>query len=91
MELQTILTKAKGLRKFVTVLANPKNQKILKAIEESEEITVTNLWIKLRTFKHMAEVSTQLYQLRQIGVVKTKRKGKQIYYSIADLEKMELL
>lgn len=91
MELQTILTKAKGLRKFGTVLANHKNQKILKAIEESGAITVTNLWIKLGTFKHMAEVSHQLYQLRQIGVVKTRRKGKQIYYSIANLEKMELL
>jgi len=45
-----------------------------------EEMTVTDIYIRLRLNKSFA--SQHLAILRRAGVVKTERKGKFIYYSL---------
>ena len=55
-------------------------QQILKQIDESGRITVTELYVKLRLEQSVA--SQHLAILRKAGFVKTFRDGKYIYYSV---------
>lgn len=60
-------------------------QQILKQIDESGKITVTELYVKLRLEQSVA--SQHLAILRKAGFVKTIRDGKYIYYSV-DTERL---
>ncbi len=71
------------LRKAVLVLraVNHKlRQRIIDLLEESQTMTVTDIYIKLRLEQSVA--SQHLAILRRAGVVLTERQGKFIYYSL---------
>ncbi len=73
------------LRKAVLVLraVNHKlRQKMLELIETDGQMTVTNIYVKLRLEQSVA--SQHLAILRRAGVVRTDRQGKFIYYSVDD-------
>lgn len=73
------------LRKAVLVLraVNHKlRQRMIDLLEESQRMTVTDIYIKLRLEQSVA--SQHLAILRKAGVVKTDRQGKYIYYSLAN-------
>ena len=55
-------------------------QQILKLIDESSRMTVTEIYVKLRLEQSVA--SQHLAILRKAGFVKTERDGKFIYYSV---------
>jgi DNA-binding transcriptional ArsR family regulator len=55
-------------------------QQMLKVIDESEKITVTELYQKLMLEQSVA--SQHLAILRKAGFVNTTREGKYIYYSV---------
>ncbi len=71
------------LRKAVLVLraVNHKlRQRIIELLEDSDTMTVTDIYIKLRLEQSVA--SQHLAILRRAGVVLTERQGKFIYYSL---------
>lgn len=71
------------LRKAVLVLRaiNHKlRQRIIDLLEENSQMTVTDIYIKLRLEQSVA--SQHLAILRRAGVVVTERNGKYIYYSL---------
>ena len=71
------------LRKAVLVLRaiNHKlRQRMIDLLEENEQMTVTDIYIKLRLEQSVA--SQHLAILRRAGVVSTDRNGKFIYYSL---------
>ncbi|NJL76923.1 MAG: helix-turn-helix transcriptional regulator [Saprospiraceae bacterium] len=77
------------LRKAVLVLRaiNHKlRQRIIALLEEGEQMTVTDIYIKLRLEQSVA--SQHLAILRRAGVVVTDRQGKFIYYSL-DKDRLE--
>ena len=53
-------------------------QRIIEVLEESDNMTVTDIYIKLRLEQSVA--SQHLAILRRAGVVITDRQGKFIYY-----------
>jgi len=55
-------------------------QQMIKLLDESGKLTVTELYIKLRLEQSVA--SQHLAILRRAGIVITKRDGKFIYYAI---------
>ena len=55
-------------------------QQILKIINETNKITVTDIYVKLRLEQSVA--SQHLAILRKAGIVSTQREGKFIYYII---------
>jgi DNA-binding transcriptional ArsR family regulator len=55
-------------------------QQIIKLIHESEKLTVTEIYVKLRLEQSVA--SQHLAILRKAGIVSTKREGKFIFYTI---------
>jgi DNA-binding transcriptional ArsR family regulator len=72
-----------ALRKAVLVLraVNHKlRQRIIDLLEEGDNMTVTDIYIKLRLEQSVA--SQHLAILRRSGVVITDRQGKFIYYSL---------
>ncbi|HHH52384.1 MAG TPA: transcriptional regulator [Bacteroidetes bacterium] len=78
-----ILLDYADLRKAVLVLRavnHQLRQRIIDLLEESENITVTDIYIKLRLEQSVA--SQHLAILRRAGVVRTERNGKFIYYSL---------
>lgn len=61
-------------------LSHPLRQQMLQIIDELEQLTVTELFIKLKM--EQSVVSQHLSILRKAGFVVTKRKGKYIYYRV---------
>ena len=55
-------------------------QQILKLIDESGKITVTEIYVKLRLEQSVA--SQHLAILRKAGIVNTERDGKFIFYTV---------
>lgn len=58
-------------------------QQIIKLIHESQKLTVTEIYVKLRLEQSVA--SQHLAILRKSGIVSTLREGKFIFYSINQL------
>ncbi|MCX6263488.1 MAG: metalloregulator ArsR/SmtB family transcription factor [Bacteroidetes bacterium] len=55
-------------------------QQIIKLLDESQKMTVTEIYVKLRLEQSVA--SQHLAILRRAGIVSTTRDGKFIYYSV---------
>ncbi|MEI6582114.1 MAG: metalloregulator ArsR/SmtB family transcription factor [Chitinophagia bacterium] len=55
-------------------------QQIIKLLDESQKMTVTEIYVKLRLEQSVA--SQHLAILRRAGIVTTSRDGKFIYYSV---------
>ncbi len=71
------------LRRTVLVIRSVDHklrQQIIKMLEESPRLTVTEIYIKLRIEQSIA--SQHLSILRRSGILLTKRSGKFIYYSL---------
>lgn len=73
----------KKLRKSVLILRAINHDlrlEIIKLLNEQEELTVTDIYVKLRVEQSVA--SQHLAILRKANVVVTDRKGKFIYYRL---------
>lgn len=71
------------LRKAVLVLRAVNHrlrQRVIDLLEENDQMTVTDIYIKLRLEQSVA--SQHLAILRRAGIVVTERQGKFIYYSL---------
>ncbi len=55
-------------------------QQMIKLLDESERLTVTEIYVKLRLEQSVA--SQHLAILRRTGIVMTQRDGKFIYYAV---------
>ena len=55
-------------------------QQMIKLLDESERMTVTEIYVKLRLEQSVA--SQHLAILRRAGIVMTQRDGKFIYYAV---------
>src|SRR5687768_5502754 len=65
---------------IIRAVNHPLRQQMLKLIHQKNQITVTEIYTKLRLEQSVA--SQQLAILRSAGYVSTKRDGKLIYYSV---------
>lgn len=59
---------------------HPLRKRIIQLLEEKEELTVTEIYVKLRLEQSVA--SQHLAILRRAGVLNTEREGKYIHYSL---------
>jgi DNA-binding transcriptional ArsR family regulator len=57
-------------------------QQIIRLLDESKKLTVTQIYVQLRLEQSVA--SQHLAILRRAGIVKTEREGKFIYYTISN-------
>ena len=57
-------------------------QQIVKLLDENKKLTVTEIYVQLRLEQSVA--SQHLAILRRVGIVKTERDGKFIYYTVSN-------
>lgn len=76
MELEEFKKAALALR----ALNHKVRQQILSLIHEKEEITVSEIYAKLKLEQSLT--SSYLAILRRAGIVKTRREGQSIHYSV---------
>lgn len=79
-ELQIDVQQLKKGGLIIRALKHKLRQQILKLIHSKNEITVTEIYVKLRIEQSVA--SQHLAILRKPGIVVTKREGKKIFYSV---------
>lgn len=72
--------------KLARAIKHPFRQKMLETILNAGELNVTDLYIKLRCEQSVA--SQQLSILLAANLVKTRREGKFVFYSINEETKM---
>lgn len=80
MKHQIDLNLVKKSQMTLRALNHKLRQQILSTIEKSENINVTEIYVKLRIEQSVA--SQHLAILRKANIVKTKREGKIIWYSV---------
>jgi DNA-binding transcriptional ArsR family regulator len=80
MKHQIDLHQVKKAQMALRALNHKLRQKILSTIEKEGNITVTELYVKLRL--EQAVASQHLGILRKANIVITKREGRFIYYSV---------
>ena len=80
MKHQIDLTQVKKAQMALRALNHKLRQKILSTIEKESNITVTEIYVKLRL--EQAVASQHLAILRKANIVITKREGRFIYYSV---------
>jgi|JI8StandDraft_2_1071088.scaffolds.fasta_scaffold288111_1 DNA-binding transcriptional ArsR family regulator len=77
---QSFYDKVKEVHNNLTILQRQSSKKVINLLTEFGELTVTQMFIKMRCEQQV--VSATLSKLRRLGVVKTYRNGKYIFYSI---------
>lgn len=70
----------KKAAKIIRSINHPLRQSMINLISQSQSMNVTDLYVKLRIEQSVA--SQHLKILRSSQIVKTRREGKQIYYSV---------
>lgn len=80
LSLKVDLLSVKKASLILRAINHKLRQQILKLIDETGRITVTEIYVKLRLEQSVA--SQHLAILRKAGFVKTERDGKFIYYTI---------
>lgn len=80
--------KVKVLSEFYKVFSDPTKVKILWALDISE-MCVCDLAVLTNLTK--SAISHQLSSLKEMNLVKSRKEGKNVYYSLADLCVKEIL
>ncbi len=79
-EIQVELLTLKKADLVIRALNHKLRQQIIKLLNDKQEQTVTEIYVKLRMEQSVA--SQHLALLRRAGIVKTRRDGKFIFYSL---------
>jgi ArsR family transcriptional regulator len=66
--------------KLLKALDNPIRQAIIERLESEEEVNVMNIYQHLSLEQSLTSI--HLRQLRQVGLVSTRKAGKFVYYRI---------
>ncbi|MES2645719.1 MAG: metalloregulator ArsR/SmtB family transcription factor [Bacteroidota bacterium] len=80
-EIQVELLTLKKADLIIRALNHKLRLQIIRLLHDKDELTVTEIYVKLRLEQSVA--SQHLAILRRAGIVKTRRDGKFIYYSIS--------
>ncbi len=80
-----------GIKKaslILRALNHKLRQQIVKMLDDKSKVTVTEIYQHLKLEQSVA--LQHLANLRRVGIVKTKREGKFVYYNI-NQERLELI
>lgn len=70
--------------KILKIIAHPVKLEILQVLRISEKLDVTSLCREIGAECEISMMSHHLAKLRDNGVVKSEKHGKQVFYSMAD-------
>jgi ArsR family transcriptional regulator len=82
--------KIEQVARILKALAHPVKLEILEVLEHEEAMDVSTLCGRLRTGCELSMMSHHLSKMKDHGILKSEKKGKQVYYSIVDKNILKL-
>jgi len=77
--------------RLLKVIAHPVKLEILQLLGEEEPMDVTSLCDHIGPDCEISMMSHHLAKMKDNGLLKSEKRGKQVFYSIADLSILNLL
>lgn len=80
------IEKLEKASKILKTIAHPVKLEILQVLGLNEEVDVSSICESLGNECQISMLSQHLSKLKDNGIVKSRKKGKQVYYSLVDRE-----
>lgn len=78
------LKKLQAVAKILKTIAHPVKLEILEVLETEEPLDVSTICKRIGADCEISMMSHHLNKLKDNGIVSSEKKGKQVYYRIAD-------
>ena len=90
---QVVLSKEKltTAARILKVIAHPVKLEILQLLSQQQSMDVTSLCEQIGSGCEISMMSHHLAKMRDNGILKSDKSGKQVFYSIADKSLLKLL
>lgn len=82
--------KLERITKVLKTIAHPVKLDILKVLEQNEPMDVGSIRDKIDCDCELSMMSHHLSKMKDNGVLTSEKKGKQVYYSIADRKLLKI-
>lgn len=82
--------KLEALAKILKTIAHPVKLEILMHLKDEEPLDVSTLCFKIGVGCEISMMSHHLAKMKDNGLLKSDKKGKQVYYSIANRDILNL-
>ncbi|TXC76254.1 ArsR/SmtB family transcription factor [Luteibaculum oceani] len=84
------LDKLEKVARLLKTISHPVRLEILEALEEYKTLDVSTIGENIETVVEQSMLSHHLIKMRDNGVLKSKKEGKHIFYSIAEPEILKI-
>ena len=82
--------KLQKVAKILKVIAHPVRLEILQVLEENEPLDVSTICATLGAECEISMLSHHLAKMKDNGVLISEKKGKQVFYQIADRQMLSI-
>lgn len=76
--------KLQGVAKILKTIAHPVKLEILEVLEQEEPLDVSTICERIGAQCEFSMMSHHLAKLKDNGILKSEKQGKQVFYRIAD-------
>lgn len=84
------IDKLEQVANVLKAIAHPVKLEILEVLEQSEPLTVSEIREQVSNEVEQSMLSHHLIKMKDKGVLKSEKKGKQVYYSITDRQILKI-
>lgn len=82
--------KLQGVAKILKTIAHPVKLEILEVLEHEEPLDVSTICERIGASCEFSMMSHHLAKLKDNGILKSVKKGKQVFYSISDRQVLKI-
>lgn len=82
--------KMEGVAKLLKTIAHPVKLEILEVLESEEPLDVSTICARIGASCEISMMSHHLAKLKDNGVLVSEKRGKQVFYSIADRQVLKI-
>jgi len=82
--------KLQAVAKILKTIAHPVKLEILEVLEQEEPLDVSTICDRIGAQCQFSMMSHHLAKLKDNGILKSEKQGKQVFYSIADRQVLKI-
>ena len=82
--------KLNAVAKIFKTIAHPVKLEILEILEAEEPLDVSSICERINAFCETSMMSHHLAKMKDNGILRSQKKGKQVFYTIADRQILSL-
>jgi len=87
---QFSIERLQGVARILKTIAHPVKLEILEVLEAEEPLDVGTICARIGMNCEVSMMSHHLLKMKDNGVLKSEKKGKQVFYSIADRQILKI-